>query len=182
MVTFWCTFHNDRKISQDPKVMKKFQSIKGAWEGAENVPSSCSVFNQRALYALVMNIFLLPPVLFIEYLKPPVFREGSLVPSFVYLLSWAAAHSPCEIKQGLVLFFITKGPGCWGWGGGCTPTPFRYAIQNRRIILQFYVSRRKIFFNLSTGYNFAFSNKNDLRKTEDKISASLKLPPNFVAL
>jgi hypothetical protein len=45
------------------------------------------MFNQLAEFALVINIVLRPTVLFIEYLhnKPTVFREGTLVLSFVYI-------------------------------------------------------------------------------------------------
>ncbi len=42
---FWRTFHHDGKISKDPIAIKEFYPKEGAGEGAENVPSSCSVFN-----------------------------------------------------------------------------------------------------------------------------------------
>jgi hypothetical protein len=50
-------------------------------------------------FVLLINIFLLLPVLFIEYMpsaKPPVFRDGTVVPSFLYAL---------------VPYLLSRGPG-----------------------------------------------------------------------
>jgi hypothetical protein len=46
---------------REPILIKQFQPKEGAWEGAKQV------LNQLVPFALVINIFLLPPVLFIEH-------------------------------------------------------------------------------------------------------------------
>ncbi len=40
------------------------------------------LLNQLAAYAVVINISFLTPC-FVHHAKPPVFREGTLVPSFM---------------------------------------------------------------------------------------------------
>ncbi len=76
-------------------------------EGAE------PLLNHLAAFALVLNIYFPPTPCFVHRVcnKPPVFRERTLVPSFVNLLFWAAAHSTCQIEQGFIIFFVTTGPG-----------------------------------------------------------------------
>jgi hypothetical protein len=74
------------------------------WDGAQQL------LNQLAAFALYSykNIFLQPPVLFIEY----TLLASSLVYTQKHLLSWAAAHRHCQTEQGLIIFFlyVTTGP------------------------------------------------------------------------
>jgi hypothetical protein len=81
------------------------------WEGAQQL------LNQLAAFAQVLNIFLQPLVLFIEYTctKPTVlYLERRLqFPLFcVHLLSWAAAHiAPVKLSRGSSSFY-----NYWSWG------------------------------------------------------------------
>jgi hypothetical protein len=52
----------------------------GGSEGAEQL------LNQLAAFALVINIFLLPLFLFIEWTLSPCFGKGTLDPSFLYTI------------------------------------------------------------------------------------------------
>jgi hypothetical protein len=48
-------------LTQEPIAIMQFHPKEGTREGAE------LLLNQLAAFALVINVFLLPPVLFIEY-------------------------------------------------------------------------------------------------------------------
>ncbi len=64
----------------------------GAWEGAERLLA------QLAALALLINIFLLPPVLFIEYTQDPLCFERELkfplLCTQCRLLSWVGVQTP----------------------------------------------------------------------------------------
>jgi hypothetical protein len=63
---------------------KEFHYTGGAWKGAAMM-LSCPI---------VMNIFLLHPLLFIEYTLNPCIWEGALVPSFLYNFSFEQVLRP----------------------------------------------------------------------------------------
>ncbi len=79
------------------------------------------LFTQLAALALFIHIFLPPPVLFIDCTPNPLFleRESTLVPCFVStkvpLLSSCSAHSPCQLEQGLIIFFYNYGSWYMYW-------------------------------------------------------------------
>ncbi len=90
MDSLWRTRHlNYYTVRKSPEQsaekcnIKKFHpqrsGLRRGWEGAEHL------LFQLAAFVLVINVFLLPPC-FVHRVhnKPPVFREGTLVPSFVY--------------------------------------------------------------------------------------------------
>jgi hypothetical protein len=100
----------------EPIVMKQFHPKEGAWEGAE------PQLTHLATFAQVINIFLLPLFCFShrEHTKPPVFREGTLFPSFVYtkVPSLLNSFSSYQIGHGLNIFFDNYDPV------GFFPNPF----------------------------------------------------------
>ncbi len=77
---FWSAWTQSHKSSFTPK------------KGLEKV-----LLNQLAAFVLVINIFLLPPC-FVHrvHTKPPVFREGTLIPSFVNTKVFSLLSSCCS--------------------------------------------------------------------------------------
>jgi hypothetical protein len=93
-------------LTPKPIVIKQFHPKEGAWKGTEKVLSQ-QLLKQLAELALVINVFLLLPVLFIEYTLNPWYFERGHINTFSLEQRLIA---PCQIEQGLIIFFITTGP------------------------------------------------------------------------
>jgi hypothetical protein len=63
------------------------------------------LLNQLAAFALVINLFLLPPVLFIEYILNPCIQRGDSSSLFCVHIS------TFSLEQGAHRLFITTDPG-----------------------------------------------------------------------
>ncbi len=79
-------------IFPEPIVVKPFHLKEGAWEGTEVK----QLLSQLAKFALVINIFLLPPALFIEYTLNPLYLERDSSSLFCVHIS------TCSLEQRLI--------------------------------------------------------------------------------
>jgi hypothetical protein len=99
-ISWHCPFNPRSDVQQRPAIfIKHLHPKEGAWEGAEKVLSSCSIDS----FSLIINIFPLPHVLFIEYATNPLFGERTLIPLFCTHLYRVRSKELCSVEQELRL-------------------------------------------------------------------------------
>jgi hypothetical protein len=99
--------HSHKAISHQRRGLRR------DWKGAQQL------LNQLAVFALVINIFLLPPVLFIECTLNPLHLERGLYWDSsslfcVHVRTFSPEQrllAPVKLSRGSSSFFITTGPG-----------------------------------------------------------------------